>query len=316
MPDVPSKFHVSGRRLWSRLSIRQGLGTIAGWLWTWDSFSIANRFYLLEFSGIVHMVHSILQLVQLWSELLYSSVTFSQFLPGEFVTSHFLSSFQFFHLVNAFNVSFSKCSFSLSQFFVKSGLLSSRCFTPSVGMVSVHTTGMNLSLKFTNETVEKICSARREQQRLRMRHGVLDVKMTILWDTNVTLSHREKNSRVLESDMCVGLLWCLHLPSLTKESPLPVSETPCNWVLKIYKKLFIPTPCLPFVWWLPPRWRWACWWIRCVPLPASLWVNTFRSFGKQENGWSVRCRIYWNGFSASVLELFLVVAHWYLMASA
>ena len=31
---------MSGRRLWSRLSIPQGIGTIAGWLRTWDNFQL------------------------------------------------------------------------------------------------------------------------------------------------------------------------------------------------------------------------------------------------------------------------------------
>ena len=39
-PDVPSKFHVSGRRLWSRLSIPQGLGTTE-----LDPFSLEGRDY-------------------------------------------------------------------------------------------------------------------------------------------------------------------------------------------------------------------------------------------------------------------------------
>ena len=34
-----------------------------------------------------------------------------------------------------------------------------------------------------------------------------------------------RKNRVRECDVCVGLVWCLHLPSLTRESPLPVSET-------------------------------------------------------------------------------------------
>ena len=50
-----------------------------------------------------------------------SSLTFSQFLPGEFVASHFLSSFQFFHFMNSSDLISSKCSFSLRQFFMKSG---------------------------------------------------------------------------------------------------------------------------------------------------------------------------------------------------
>ena len=47
---------------------------------------------------------------------MYCSVTFSQFVPGEFVISHFLSSLQFFHLMDIPDASVSKCFFSLSQF--------------------------------------------------------------------------------------------------------------------------------------------------------------------------------------------------------
>ena len=39
-PDVPSKFHVSDCRLWSRLRIPQRLGKIANWLGTWDNFPL------------------------------------------------------------------------------------------------------------------------------------------------------------------------------------------------------------------------------------------------------------------------------------
>ena len=45
------------------------------------------------------------------SELLYGGATFSQFLPGEFVNSHFLSSLQFFHFMDISDVSISKCFF-------------------------------------------------------------------------------------------------------------------------------------------------------------------------------------------------------------
>ena len=110
--------------------------------------------------GIIWKVHSTLQLLYLWCELLYRSLTFSQFLPGEFINSHFLSSFQFFHLVNAFDMRFSKCSFSLWWFFVESGLLPSRCFYIRDWYDQfLKTTGMNLSLKFTNRTVKKVCSS-------------------------------------------------------------------------------------------------------------------------------------------------------------
>ena len=66
-------------------------------------------------------------------------------------------------------MSSSKCTFSLRQFFVKFGLLSSKCFISKVGCflrdgsyprlgwsipIRLET---NLSLKFTNGTVQKIC---------------------------------------------------------------------------------------------------------------------------------------------------------------
>ena len=45
-------------------------------------------------------VNSFMQLLYLWSEHLYSCVTFFQVMPGEFVNSHFLSSLQFFHFMD------------------------------------------------------------------------------------------------------------------------------------------------------------------------------------------------------------------------
>ena len=44
------------------------------------------------------------------------------------------------------------------------------------------------------------------------------------------------------------------------------------------KSLFIPTWCLPPRRRLPSRRRRACWWIRGVPPPASLWVDTLGAF--------------------------------------
>ena len=68
-----------------------------------------------------------------------------------------------------------------------------------------------------------------------MRHGVLDVKMTVLRDTNVPvdlmtqiLSHAKKIASV-EVRRVRGFGVVFTHPSLKKESPLPVSETPCNW---------------------------------------------------------------------------------------
>ena len=65
-----------------------------------------------------------MQLLYWGCELVFfSSLTFSQFLPGEFVDSQFLNSFQLFHFMNTSNMT--KCSFSLRQFFIKPGLFSS-----------------------------------------------------------------------------------------------------------------------------------------------------------------------------------------------
>ena len=96
------------------------------------------------------------QLLYLRCELVYSGLTFSQFLPGEFINSQFLSSFQFFHFMNTSILRFSKCSFSFRQFFMKSGLFSSGCFVSKISMVNFHTIGLNLSLKFTTGTVSPL----------------------------------------------------------------------------------------------------------------------------------------------------------------
>ena len=50
----------------------------------------------------------------------------------EFVNSHFLSSLQLFHFMDISDAIFSKCFLSLNQFFVKSDLLSSRLFIPTI----------------------------------------------------------------------------------------------------------------------------------------------------------------------------------------
>ena len=68
----------------------------------------------------------------IWSELLCSGVTFSHFVPGEFVNSHLLSSLRFFHFMDTSDASFSKSFFSFGQFFVKPGLLSSWFFIPMI----------------------------------------------------------------------------------------------------------------------------------------------------------------------------------------
>ena len=87
---------------------------------------------------------------------LHGSVTFPQFMPGKFVNSHLLSFLQFFHFMDISDASISKCFFSLSQFFVKSGLLSSRFFIPITYVIHFQTIGVSLSLKFTNASVESI----------------------------------------------------------------------------------------------------------------------------------------------------------------
>ena len=92
----------------------------------------------------------------------------------------------------------------------------------------------------------------REQQRLRVRHGVPDVKMVVFVKTQTltaelmtqVLSHTRK-IHVCGSAECAPM-WCsvYTSPSLTRESTLLVSETPCNWDKKVKRSLFIPTRCL------------------------------------------------------------------------
>ena len=83
-------------------------------------------------------------------------MTFSQFVSGEFVNSNFLSSLQFFHLMDISVRVSRNAFFSLSQFFVESGLLSSRFFIPTFYAIHFQTIGVSLSLKFTNATVKSI----------------------------------------------------------------------------------------------------------------------------------------------------------------
>ena len=66
----------------------------------------------------------IFQILQHRSHKLFFPAT-PAFVLGEFVKSHLLSSLQFFHFMDISDASFSKCFFSLSQFFKKPGLLSS-----------------------------------------------------------------------------------------------------------------------------------------------------------------------------------------------
>ena len=98
-PDVPSMFHESGRRLWSRLGIPRGLGT-------WDNLSTAGCSTSWNSLESFIKVSSFSQLLYLRCEFVYSGLTVSQFLPGEFVNSQFLSSFQFFHFLNTSNMCF------------------------------------------------------------------------------------------------------------------------------------------------------------------------------------------------------------------
>ena len=81
---------------------------------------------------------------------------FSQFMYGEFVNSHFLSSLQFFHFMDNSDASISKCFFSLRQVFVQSHLLSSRFFIPTMYAIQFQTMRTSLSLKFTNASVKSI----------------------------------------------------------------------------------------------------------------------------------------------------------------
>ena len=156
--------------------------------------------------------------------------------------------------------------------------------------------------------------ARREQQRLCMheiwRAGCEDDYFV---RHKCYLEPREKKPRVRKCDMCVGLVQCLHSPSLTRESPPLVCETPCNWQKSKKESVSIPTPCLPpFVSWLPPRRRWACWWIRGTTSSQSVdqHVQVLHCTRRTADLFFVEF-VYWVGFSASVLQLLLVVALWF-----
>ena len=95
-------------------------------------------------------------------ELINSNLAFYQSSFREFINSHFLSSFQFFHVMNTSDMrdmSFSKCSFSFCQFFVQLGLISSWLFLPNIRMINLHTIGLNSSIKFTNRRFNKTPSA-------------------------------------------------------------------------------------------------------------------------------------------------------------
>ena len=62
---------------------------------------------------------------------------------------------QFFHFMDASDAMCSECLFSLSQIFVKPGLVSSRFFIPIIYIAHFQTIGMSLSLKFTNGCVKR-----------------------------------------------------------------------------------------------------------------------------------------------------------------
>ena len=83
---------------------------------------------------------------------------------------------------------------------------------------------------------------------------------------------REK-PRVRERDTACWFCVLRTPPSLTKESPLPASETP--WVRE--KKSLIPWWRFP-PWSCLPTWGWrACWWM-VVPPPTRFLVDTVRTF--------------------------------------
>ena len=73
-------------------------------------FSTANRFYILKFSWIIHLIHPFLQFLYLWSEVLSRCRNLSPFLQREFINSHFLRSLQLFHFMDISDTTISKNS--------------------------------------------------------------------------------------------------------------------------------------------------------------------------------------------------------------
>ena len=143
----------------------------------------------------------------------------------------------------------------------------------------------------------------RKEQRGRVWHAVQDAKNDSFvrhndpWLDDSSLEPKREKSRVRECDVCVGLVLCLHLPSLTRESTLPKSETPWLWDWKREQLSWTPTWCL-WPWRrLPPGRRlpsWgkrACWWTRVVPPLQPVFGSTRSEPSScQANGWPGRCR--------------------------
>ena len=135
--------------------------------------------------------------------------------------------------------------------------------------------------------------------------------MTILWDTNVTLSHARK-IHVCGSATC-SWDWCSVYTSRRLQGNrhcLQVTHLAIgkNQKISVHPKSML----LPFVSRLPPRRRWACWWIRgttssqCVDQHVQVLHCTRRT-----TDLFVVEFVYWGGFSASVLQLLLAVALWF-----
>ena len=146
MHQASSTYQVAG--FGRGLSIPQGLGTIADWLRTldnlplsidstsWNALKSLMRFTRSCNSCICEVVSTCTAAwLSLNSSLENSSIRISWAL------------FNSPTCVNTSDLSFSKFSFWLRRFFVKSGLLSSRCFISKIGMVNRHTTRMNLSFE-------------------------------------------------------------------------------------------------------------------------------------------------------------------------
>ena len=111
--DVPSKFHVSGCKLWSRLGTPRRLGSTAGWVGTWDNLPLQPESTSWNSpESFIRFTLSCNSCIWEATSLIVDWLSLNP-LPGEFVNSHFWSSFQFFYVRNTSTMSFSKCSFSL-----------------------------------------------------------------------------------------------------------------------------------------------------------------------------------------------------------
>ena len=102
-----------------------------------------------------------------------------------------------------------------------------------------------------------------KQQRLRMEHGVLDVKMTFD-ETPCFLKPREKSSRKRNVQVHTNVVWCLHPPSVTAKSE--IFATSSAWCLP------------PLICWCPLCWRDIWWGGKWVPFPSCCGINSFGSF--------------------------------------